>query len=524
MKKLLSQPIVSVAIINAGVALVAFLKDILLAAYTGTSLYADALTLSFFLPDSLGNNIMAAAISVACVPVFSRLAAKQQFNRLYASIRKVTFYFLSLTLFIMMIGYLFSSKIVAWLQGASGAEFSEVVLPLFRILLPTVSMFIIVAIGTAVLQTMYQFFIPAIAPLLANMILLGGTVYFLARRVPVSDGITGIAIVTTIGIAAMALWIGLGWYRSSSRKSFDETPRPLLSKHETSEDWKDIMGMFLPYVIILLSMQCIYLIERYLLASSHTGAIAALNYAFRLSQFPIWVFVAAVSVVILPSLSAHLALEQRKLAFAVMASAFRSVVLIVLPFMLFLYVLREPVTVALFQRGAFDDRSVLMTSGILEGYSLSILSQAISLVCIRYFLASRRLVGVLVIFIVCCIVTILLDIWLIQLMGSRGIGYGAAIGALLNALLLLYWFILDVRPNLNAVFANIPKYAAVLSPPTILLLFMRGGWSWMSLSGTFHAILFILFAGCLYILFYIFAIQKYWPVLWSSIISYKRKG
>lgn len=525
MKSVWKQPIAALALINAGVALIAFLKDIMLAAYTGTSLYADALTIAFFLPDSIGNNMLAAAISVASVPVFSRLAAKDQMGRLSEIVRMSTMIFLAAAFLILVLGYLFSSVIIESFGGnRGGQELIATTLPLLKLLLPTVMMFIAIAIGTAVLQTLNQFFVPAMAPLLNNLILLAGVVYCLTVGVPIDDGITGIAVIIMIGITLMALWIARASQLSLREATLAGIKNSLPIKSPRVTEWKELLHLFYPYVIILLSAQSIYLVERYLLATLDTGAAAALNYAFRLSQFPIWVFVAAVSVVILPSLSRYLALERRNDAHVEMSKAFRSVILIVLPIMLFLFVLREPMTVALFQRGAFDERSVGLTTGILEGYSLTIFSQAISLICLRYFLALRQLKAVLLVYLFSALITVGLDIAWVDQMGVRAIGYGAMVGALINALLLLGMYSRSVSLRFKDTLSHFYLYLAVLLPPVVLLPFLLGLWKFLPKYGNGYAILFIILSGFLYISVYLLSMKRFTPSMLLSLTSLMRKG
>src|SRR4051812_31685347 len=74
-KPLLFGTIGIVALLNGAVALLAFVKDVLLASYFGTSVQADGLTLAYFLPDTIGSTLIASAIGVSCVPVFSKAFA-----------------------------------------------------------------------------------------------------------------------------------------------------------------------------------------------------------------------------------------------------------------------------------------------------------------------------------------------------------------------------------------------------------------------------------------------------------------
>ncbi|WP_274364174.1 murein biosynthesis integral membrane protein MurJ [Paenibacillus thermotolerans] len=524
------KPVAAVALINAGVALAAFVKDILLAAYTGTSLYADALIMALFLPDSFGNNMLSAAISVACVPIFSRLAATGNTDKLSSSMKRATIFFVAITVILTLLGYIFAVEIVGWLSGdavrsaGAASRLAEATLPLFRLLLPIALLYIVFAIGTAVLQTYRRFTIPALAPLAGNVIFLGGVVYCIAAGLPISQGVAVIAAAITASAAVMAVWIGRTSLTAMKRMAPLAKEPPAAASHADDTDGrKDIMSLFVPYVTVLFCIQAVYLAERFLLSPYDTGAVAALNYAFRISQFPSWVFVAAVSTVILPSLAKQMALGEIGAMKLTMGEAFRSVILIAGPAMMFLFVLREPVTIALFQRGAFDERSVHLTSGILEGYSLTILSQALSLVLIRYFLAKRRLSGVVCVYLFSAVVTVVSDAALLRTIGVQGIGYGAMLGAAVNALLLLLMYCRSVRLGLREAIGNLRRYIAVLVPPVLLLPLLHMGWSSVPSSRAAIAIWFVLGSGCLYVLIYWLAVKRFWPSL-AAAPSIMRKG
>jgi putative peptidoglycan lipid II flippase len=277
------------------------------------------------------------------------------------------------------------------------------------------------------------------------------------------------------------------------------------------------LKMFIPYFFILFSIQAVFFAERYLITAFDSGAAAALNYAFRITQLPVWVFVAAISIVILPSLSKQMALGKVIAVNLIMSNAFKAILLIIFPAMLFLFLLREPITIALFQRGAFDARSVMLTTSILEGYSLSIICQSISLICLRYFLASRQLTVVLIIYASSALVTILTDAWFISFMSLRGIGYGAAIGALLNAILLLYKLWKSIRPSFEAINKELRLYCNTLVVP--LLFFLVSSVIWYSIHdhSTVFAFLFVFLSASLFLLCYYFVLRRFWPGLFITM-------
>lgn len=511
--------------LNAGVALLAFLKDILLAAYTGTSVEADALTIAYFLPDSMGNNILAMSIAVVCVPLFSRLHAMGHSFRLRRNIHGVTAFFLAVSAGLVLIGYLFSRPLIQAFAGAEGGQaLAEQTLPLLNILLPSMVLFVVIAVGTAVLQTFGRFLVPAMVPMIGHLTVVAVTVGLLAAGVPADPGIRWIAVSLTGGFAIMALIIGASWYRTLQRDNRRERTEPVLAAGEGRRDLREMLQLLLPYAIVLASMQGVYLAERFLLTNYETGAAAALNYAFRLSQLPIWVFVAAISAVMLPSLTKHLTLGDTKAAHSIMSQAFRNTLLIVLPLMLYLFVLREPITVALFQRGAFDGRSVSLTVGLLEGYALTILSQAFSFVCLRYFLAKRKITSAMLVHVGCSALTVLLDWALLPLLGIRAIGYGAAIGSLLNALLIYVLYRQTSGSASAGRKGDLKRGMQVVLPALAMLLVFAAGWRLLPVQGTGTAMGFIVLTGSLYLAVYFLLANKHWRDAIQSLLGEGKRG
>jgi putative peptidoglycan lipid II flippase len=509
------QPIVMLSIINILVALVAFVKDIMLAAYVGTNLHADALTLAFFLPDSFGNNMFASAITIGCIPIFSRIAALEQYDRLRSSAKYISIRFIVISFIVMTFAYGFSELITTWLNGSDGVELEQATLPLLRVMLPSTVLFVVIALGTSILQTLRRFTVPALTPLLFNFIFLLGIVACSVLGVAVENGVTWIAMSIMLGVCLMAIWIVVVWYKTMSRLPAMAGLKTDNDKVHVSSDWKQMIQIFAPYIVILFSLQAIYLAERYIITAFDSGAASALNYAFRLSQLPIWVFVAAISVVILPSLSKHLALGQQTEAGKVMVNAFRAVILIVVPCMLILFLLREPLTIALFQRGAFDARSVDLTTSILEGYSLSVLCQSISLVCLRYFLANKRLIAVLMIYASSALVTIAFDFWFTQFMGPRGIGYGATLGALLNATLLLFLLYRRLRPSLRLIVEELRLYSKTAILPVLFFAVSGLVWRWMPAINSTQTMIFVGLTLSIFLLSYYYVIRRFWPNLFA---------
>jgi putative peptidoglycan lipid II flippase len=212
-----------------------------------------------------------------------------------------------------------------------------------------------------VLNSYQRFAMPALSSTLLNVI---GIVVaaFIAPRTA-NPGLTLAIGVFVAGVAQLAFLIpplaALGLIR-----------RPHWNwRHEGV---KRIGGLMLP-AILGSSMGQLGLVLNSVIASFLvTGSIAWLNWADRLVEFPLGVFSIALATVILPSLSSHHAEASPERFSATLDWAMRLVCLIVVPASVALFALAGPLTVVIFNYGAFVDTDVYMTTYALRAFSFAL--------------------------------------------------------------------------------------------------------------------------------------------------------
>ena len=93
----------AVMMVNLLLAVFALIRDICVASYLGTTSQADALLLAYFLPDTAGNVLIAAAVGVSCVPAFSKLLVREEYLLLNKSVKNVNISVLVLSLILFMV-------------------------------------------------------------------------------------------------------------------------------------------------------------------------------------------------------------------------------------------------------------------------------------------------------------------------------------------------------------------------------------------------------------------------------------
>lgn len=425
-----NHPFLIVLFLNLLLAFTAFGKDVLLAKYLGTSEVADAFTLAYFIPDTIGNNLVASALGVVCIPVFTRLMKSKKRDILRDVTMKLLIVTFMISCFLMIILLFLGKPFIQYLGNGLSESMIQLTYHYFVLLLPIVVLNSIILIGASLLQSNQHFLVPAIGPVLFNLFFFLSLAFCLMVGLDQEKGGYVLSLSVTFATIAYLIftWVPIRLKKNSTNIKMTRATVYL----------KAIGQYFISYFFILLFSQSVLFVERSLASQLEEGAISGLNYAYRLSQFPIWVVVSSITTVILPFLSKAFSNKQLNQVNNYMYRSLGMVLFISLFSSLVLFFFREPIVTLLFKRGAFTDQSVQITSNILAGYSLSIAGQSISLVCIRYYVAKRIMKIPIIILFFSTVCSILFDILCVPIWGVSTLGYGAMMGSIVSCSLFLF--------------------------------------------------------------------------------------
>ncbi len=423
----------TVAIINIILAVLALVKDIAFANYLGTSVLADAFILAYFLTDMLGNNLFAQVVGISTIPTFSKLFVKREKEGLYGGMNNVNIITITISFFIILAIFLFKEPIINILGSGFSNETKILTANLLNILLPTILMYPLVTAGISSLQIVGKFNTGAATTIIINLSLLLGIVISMILNIGTYSGVYMITASILIGVILMVVYVYA--FLPHFRINLASIKNSMNYRSET----RNILKLLLPVGLILSLSQVVLYIERYLASFFGDGSVAALNYAYRLSQFPIWVFVGAIGAVTFPLLAITKEKEDMTEVKSIIEKALGFILLVTVPMVIILNIIREPIITLLFKRGAFDDNSLRMTSIILMGYAISILGQSISVIFLKVCLTLGDVSSLIKAYLISVAVNIAADFYLVSIMGLSGIGVGAAIGGTLNALLILFF-------------------------------------------------------------------------------------
>ncbi|PZX07066.1 murein biosynthesis integral membrane protein MurJ [Psychrobacillus insolitus] len=425
---------------NLLLAFVAFIKDIVLASYFGTSGIADAINLAFFLPDTLGNNLIGAAIGVSSIPILTKLSLNGYSLLYQETIQKIGAIIITGTLLIFITSLFLFQPILQYFP-LENQEYSSTVFNYFLIMSPIICCAPLWIMGSSILQASRNFIVPAITPILFNFVLLSVLLWCKWQGTPQIIGGKVFSYASIIGTLLCAI---LTWIYILSKQKWSWSIKTFHLKSDYTEV-KKVLLTFSAYGLVLLFSQVGLLAERFFASSLESGTIAALTYAYRLSQFPLWVFIAAITTFILPTISFQLEKNDFESLKRVLIKSLLLVIgssgLISLVFVFF----SEQIVSILFLRGSFTISSVQLTSEILKGYGLSIIGQSLYVFCTRYYVAQGSMKVPLYIGLIGSCLNIALLFTFVPWLGAGGIGYAIAVSSSLSGGFLLIHFIQNLR-------------------------------------------------------------------------------
>lgn len=338
-------------------------RDMLIANFFGSGMSADAFFVAFRIPNLLRRLFAEGSFSVAFIPVFTEYLQARTREEAFLLARVVlTFLVLVLTA-VTILGIVLSPLIVRIIApgfGGAGEKYVLTVL-LTRIMFPYIFLVSVFALFMGILNSLKHFAAPAMAPVFLNLSMIAGLLllapYMRTPTVGLAIGVIG------GGILQLALQILFLMDKGLSFAPKWNPGHPALKK---------IGMLMLPTIFGSAIYQINQLVGTLLASLLREGSISYLYYADRLVQFPLGVFAIAISTAVLPSLSREAADGDLDRLKETLSHALRLTMFITIPSMVGLIVLREPIVRLLFQRGAFDSFTTIMTARALLYYSLGL--------------------------------------------------------------------------------------------------------------------------------------------------------
>jgi putative peptidoglycan lipid II flippase len=224
------------------------------------------------------------------------------------------------------------------------------------------------------LNAYQSFLIPALTPSMYSLGWIAGILFL----VP-SMGVAGMAWGVVIG-AALHLLIQIPFFLRLPGMAFR------LNLELKDDQVQEVFRLLAPRLLGVAVVQLNFLVNTRL-ASVYPGSLTAITLAFLLMLMPEAAIAQSVAIAALPTFSAQYALGKLDDIRHSLAASLRGMLLLAIPASLGLILLREPLISFLYQRGEFDQNSVLMVSWALLWYAAGLVGHSVMEVTSRAFYA-----------------------------------------------------------------------------------------------------------------------------------------
>lgn len=204
------------------------------------------------------------------------------------------------------------------------------------------------------------------------------------------------------------------------------------------EQMKKMIWLIAPVLIGVAVNQINSIVDRTIASTLVTGSISALNYATKLNQFVMGIFIVSISSVIYPVLS-KLSTEDNKEEFnKSIVKSVNTVSLLVIPISVGAIILANPIVKLLFERGEFDARATEMTAIALVFYSIGMIGFGLRDILGKVFYSLQDTKTPMINGIIAMFVNIVLNILFVKFtnMQLAGLAFATSISALITIALL----------------------------------------------------------------------------------------
>lgn len=344
----------------------------------GASAATDAFVAAFRIPnffrDLLAENIASAAI----VPSYIGIREKKGHDAAAAFSRVVLKLILLVSVCISIIGIFAARPFCAAVAGGFDPERFEMTVLLARWLFPFLTLISVAAFFQAMGNAEGRFFIPAVSTAGLNVAFIVAG-WFLIR---VADPpIVGMAWGALIGGLTAVLLLLPGYLRTSAKPANDFNARP------------EIMAMLklaLPVVLGVAATNINVLVNT--LAASYTeeGAIAWLNFAYRVMHLPLGLIAVSLGTAALPMLSRAFESNDRDEYRTTISSALSYAIALTVPAALGMIALREDIIGVLYEHGSFTSVDTRNTGFALAAYAVGVPVFALNRILAPAFYARKE--------------------------------------------------------------------------------------------------------------------------------------
>ncbi|HKK54459.1 MAG TPA: murein biosynthesis integral membrane protein MurJ [Patescibacteria group bacterium] len=435
--KTISSAAILVAFFSVLSRFLGIIRDKILASEFGAGATLDAYFAAFRVPDLLFNLIVLGALSAGFIPVFTKYikdfsVSGKESREKNKEAWLLSTYVLNLLMIslvaVSILGMIFANYLVDALVPGFGPEQRDLTVTLTRVMFLSPIFLGISSVLSGVLQSYKRFFAYSLAPILYNLGIILGAVYFSKVLGPVglAWGVILGAFLHMVIQVPSALISGFTWQLKVDFKN---------------SGLRKILKMMVPRTLTLAISQINLLVVTIISSSLIVGSLAVFNFANNLQSFPLGVFGVSFAIAAFPTLS-RLSGQTEKIK-KVFNKTFKQILFFIIPSTVLLITLRAQIIRVILGAGKFDWQDTVLTIDTLGFFALSLFAQATLPLMVRMFYAYHDSRTPFFMGLISVIVNVFLSFYLAGIMGVAGLALSFSISMILNFFLL--WISLRIK-------------------------------------------------------------------------------
>ena len=356
--------------------LTSLLRYILVLRAFGTSAEMDAFYVANQVTDTIFALAAGGALASSFIPTFTGLLAKGEKQAAWQLASAIANLILVVVTILGGLAAVFAPFIVSNIlaRGYAGnpAQLSLTV-DLIRLMMPAVVIFGLSGLVMGILNSHQVFLIPALTPSMYSLGLIFGATALSGL------GIYGLGWGVLIG-AALHLALQLPTLMRQGGRYF-----PILGLHLPSV--QEVGRLFGPRLFGVGILHLNFWVNVTLATNQPDGSVTGIKSAVALMLMPQAAIAQSIATAAMPTLSAQFARGKLDEVRASLAASLRGVLLLSIPASLGLMLLRRPLIVLIYERGAFDARSTDLVSWALLWYAAGLVGHSVVEILARAYYA-----------------------------------------------------------------------------------------------------------------------------------------
>lgn len=442
-------------------------RVVLLAQFFGTSVVAGAFTFAFSIPNLFRRLLGEGALTAAFIPIFKEYEAMEGESAMWRVANVVISALMAVSVLIVLVVMVGLSLAIA---SDAFSDHFLLVMKLTRVMFPYMMMICLAAIFMGILNSRGQFFLPALAGTLLNLVLIP-TILFVAPRWGVE-------------LDAQVFALGYGVLLAGCIQMFYMLPN--LRREGFRFQWinpighpmvKAVWSRMLPGLLGVAAFQINVFLTSAIAAGVDLEILASWEYAVRLFELPQGVFGVSLATFLLPTL-AGLAAEKKMPEFKQTLTRGLGYIIFINAVMGgFLLILAEPMIRLLFERGRFDAESTMRAASALRWLGLALVPYSVNSILSRAFFAVGDTRTPMRLSAVCLALNLVTTCLLIGPYQEAGLAISNCLTSVLNTFLLVFALRRKIGSSgFRGLIAMVLQVICVLAVSLSIGWFLHGWW------------------------------------------------